>query len=125
MIVQLSYAHTNFFFFFFFQAEDGIRDYKVTGVQTCALPICRDEGERALRADEQVQLRRGVGEAIKRVPRGALASAWEARAHELARRVVQMPARGALDPPLHAPRRSVDLEDLHGLDPVPHAAAAH
>src|SRR3989454_8914749 len=27
------------FIFFFFQAEDGIRDYKVTGVQTCALPI--------------------------------------------------------------------------------------
>src|SRR3954464_16105308 len=25
--------------FFFFQAEDGIRDYRVTGVQTCALPI--------------------------------------------------------------------------------------
>src|SRR5688500_20229883 len=25
---------------FFFPAEDGIRDYKVTGVQTCALPIC-------------------------------------------------------------------------------------
>src|SRR5205807_3156047 len=25
--------------YFFFQAEDGIRDYKVTGVQTCALPI--------------------------------------------------------------------------------------
>src|SRR5207248_8517918 len=29
-----------FFFFFFFQAEDGIRDRTVTGVQTCALPIC-------------------------------------------------------------------------------------
>src|SRR5207237_6303686 len=28
-----------FFFFFFFQAEDGIRDSSVTGVQTCALPI--------------------------------------------------------------------------------------
>src|SRR6478609_11609207 len=28
------------FFFFFFQAEDGIRDKLVTGVQTCALPIC-------------------------------------------------------------------------------------
>src|SRR3989442_8557631 len=27
------------FFFFFFQAEDGIRDADVTGVQTCALPI--------------------------------------------------------------------------------------
>src|SRR5256885_11976405 len=30
--------------FFFFQAEDGIRDYKVTGVQTCALPISRSFG---------------------------------------------------------------------------------
>src|SRR2546430_5921971 len=28
-----------YFFFFFFQAEDGIRDLTVTGVQTCALPI--------------------------------------------------------------------------------------
>src|SRR5690606_39947618 len=28
-----------FCFFFFFQAEDGIRDFHVTGVQTCALPI--------------------------------------------------------------------------------------
>src|SRR5256885_3047629 len=28
---------------FFFQAEDGIRDYKVTGVQTCALPIFDEE----------------------------------------------------------------------------------
>src|SRR3989454_10981796 len=39
--------------FFFFQAEDGIRDYKVTGVQTCALPIFaqrapRPEARRAL-----------------------------------------------------------------------------
>src|SRR5256885_12443460 len=29
---------------FFFQAEDGIRDYKVTGVQTCALPISKKRG---------------------------------------------------------------------------------
>src|SRR3989454_3351635 len=32
------------FVFFFFQAEDGIRDYKVTGVQTCALPLERRFG---------------------------------------------------------------------------------
>src|SRR6476661_11157015 len=32
-----------FCFFFFFQAEDGIRDSSVTGVQTCALPICRGQ----------------------------------------------------------------------------------
>src|ERR1041384_6011840 len=31
-------------FFFFFQAEDGIRDKLVTGVQTCALPICPVRG---------------------------------------------------------------------------------
>src|SRR2546425_1541466 len=30
-------------FFFFFQAEDGIRDKLVTGVQTCALPIYRHD----------------------------------------------------------------------------------
>src|SRR5229473_1854598 len=31
-------------FFFFFQAEDGIRDKLVTGVQTCALPIFKSDG---------------------------------------------------------------------------------
>src|SRR3989442_9675663 len=36
---------------FFFQAEDGIRDADVTGVQTCALPIClRAPGWRACAA---------------------------------------------------------------------------
>src|SRR5207248_4363146 len=33
------FSLTSFYFFFFFQAEDGIRDRTVTGVQTCALPI--------------------------------------------------------------------------------------
>src|SRR2546423_10122643 len=33
------YVYYVCFFFFFFQAEDGIRDKLVTGVQTCALPI--------------------------------------------------------------------------------------
>src|SRR5258707_11412889 len=33
-------------FFFFFQAEDGIRDIGVTGVQTCALPISEEESRR-------------------------------------------------------------------------------
>src|SRR2546429_525064 len=36
-LVELEYI----IFFFFFQAEDGIRDVAVTGVQTCALPISR------------------------------------------------------------------------------------
>src|SRR2546426_2700849 len=37
--------------FFFFQAEDGIRDYKVTGVQTCALPISSRRRHTRLQGD--------------------------------------------------------------------------
>src|SRR5256885_10947687 len=37
---QVTVIYVLLFVVFFFQAEDGIRDYKVTGVQTCALPIC-------------------------------------------------------------------------------------
>src|SRR5256885_8610867 len=33
------FSDSRLLYIFFFQAEDGIRDYKVTGVQTCALPI--------------------------------------------------------------------------------------
>src|SRR5207237_7875071 len=62
-------------YFFFFQAEDGIRDSSVTGVQTCALPISavderarrqlRDElGERLPRRSEQLEQ---VAEARDRV----------------------------------------------------------
>src|SRR5436190_17161435 len=41
--------------FFFFQAEDGIRDHCVTGVQTCALPICRlgEQPARSLRPGDE------------------------------------------------------------------------
>src|SRR2546430_17003169 len=42
-----------YLFIFFFQAEDGIRDLTVTGVQTCALPICgcRSSGSCACTSD--------------------------------------------------------------------------
>src|SRR5437867_1226830 len=47
VIIELS-------FFFFFQAEDGIRDRTVTGVQTCALPILVEElAYREERVDSQ------------------------------------------------------------------------
>src|SRR5437879_11449182 len=43
--------------FFFFQAEDGIRDTSVTGVQTCALPISRiDDGPDAFKTGETIKL---------------------------------------------------------------------
>src|SRR5256885_11042469 len=40
---------------FFFQAEDGIRDYKVTGVQTCALPIWSTWSRRSQEIPARVQ----------------------------------------------------------------------
>src|SRR5690606_39856165 len=43
--------------FFFFQAEDGIRDFHVTGVQTCALPISRRLGARAIADGARLDLR--------------------------------------------------------------------
>src|SRR6266496_3716052 len=63
-----------FFFFFFFQAEDGIRDLYVTGVQTCALPIC-DRAERQIeqrrrdpRIDPLVRLHVAVAEIEEGLP---------------------------------------------------------
>src|SRR2546426_348192 len=47
------------FSYFFFQAEDGIRDYKVTGVQTCALPISRNESATACTLPCSASNRRG------------------------------------------------------------------
>src|SRR3712207_2724760 len=41
---------------FFFQAEDGIRDIGVTGVQTCALPILHQEAKRFARDDYDILL---------------------------------------------------------------------
>src|SRR2546430_14476116 len=47
--------------FFFFQAEDGIRDLTVTGVQTCALPISRRTHEDPARGHGQGRARRREG----------------------------------------------------------------
>src|SRR6266496_564382 len=53
------------FFFFFFQAEDGIRDLYVTGVQTCALPILAGWIRRVVRFSD----RRESGDQRIRLPR--------------------------------------------------------
>src|SRR5256885_2911718 len=47
-------------FVFFFQAEDGIRDYKVTGVQTCALPISKLLRKESVLAESASWLFRGA-----------------------------------------------------------------
>src|SRR5438093_9370256 len=57
-----------FFFFFFFQAEDGIRDWSVTGVQTCALPSIPELiGETEDRVGSRVK-RRAVQQMLAREP---------------------------------------------------------
>src|SRR5687768_18215529 len=76
-----------FFFFFFFQAEDGIRDVAVTGVQTCALPISRRRARRgahwpACRAREA----RGL--------QAEAAAAWRARPRLRRYRRLPAPDRG-------------------------------
>src|SRR5713226_6625231 len=63
-------------FVVFFQAEDGIRDGRVTGVQTCALPICPylDGGTGVRREDRHLRVVRAIPEVVEldggRDPRG-------------------------------------------------------
>src|SRR5260370_31798443 len=61
-----------YYFFFFFQAEDGIRDSSVTGVQTCALPIyvvmlLRHASQRAIEDDRACLSPQLLEEACKEI----------------------------------------------------------
>src|SRR5215217_7484878 len=79
-------------FFFFFQAEDGIRDIGVTGVQTCALPISRRwaalrgavdaEVRGVARAAEGLLVRREIDGAAEVRARGAERANLRALSHE-------------------------------------------
>src|SRR2546427_6955844 len=75
-------------FFFFFQAEDGIRDLTVTGVQTCALPIYHGAGVALLRVS------RG------RIPEGDLMTDAGDRPETLSRREMIAATAAALAAPL-------------------------
>src|SRR5205807_6542524 len=81
--VLLSIRHE--WLFFFFQAEDGIRDYKVTGVQTCALPISpprrRSSVTRARRSQAMISRPRSPGAACAR-RRSRAAASTETRSEE-------------------------------------------
>src|SRR5256886_8285989 len=75
MVVLRGYYRV--YFFFFFQAEDGIRDLTVTGVQTCALPISHRRGlpghDPALGEPRESPGRGGRGQARNRQGRQVLA----------------------------------------------------
>src|ERR671919_2478193 len=85
---------------FFFQAEDGIRDYKVTGVQTCALPISElpappEPGARVRGAPREARIRERSGHALPLRPdrRGRLRRP-PPPAREAESRLAEGPARG-------------------------------
>src|SRR5256885_11908962 len=74
-------------YFFFFQAEDGIRDYKVTGVQTCALPILRSAASACGPKEAVARARCVVAEAeIALVSRDL---GWPAKALDAARATLE------------------------------------
>src|SRR5207249_7382281 len=77
--------------FFFFQAEDGIRDRNVTGVQTCALPISPSE----LRRDLPREIDAVVLRAMKKSPAQRYPS-WAEFAAELSKLGEQVLPRGTI-----------------------------
>src|SRR5256885_4004825 len=110
--------------FFFFQAEDGIRDYKVTGVQTCALPIsCEvDAGDVAALGEHAVEVPDGLlgqremlvqeaaaillGEKAVEAPEAVVARADVQQVHHQ-----QVAGLGALD--AHGAGQEVDGGQVH------------
>src|SRR5207302_5182110 len=87
--------------FFFFQAEDGIRAFHVTGVQTCALPICTSKKSRSFHSAAATRQARAMpapaaARSNARTARSARA-AWAATARSEERRVGK--ERGPPRPP--------------------------
>src|SRR5207249_7691381 len=123
------------FFVFFFQAEDGIRDRNVTGVQTCALPISRDlvpispaiaepsTGETMGQSAEKMAKQNGIARAAQ--------DEWALRSHQRAAQgtddgrltaeiVPWLPARTG-EPVVsqdNGIRRDTSLEQMAKLKPV-------
>src|SRR5689334_23740183 len=68
----VEFINIRFFFFFFFQAEDGIRDGTVTGVQTCALPISGNARQVEKIVDKQAHPLAGRAYPVQQIPAGLI-----------------------------------------------------
>src|SRR3712207_8870663 len=89
IVDEMYHIYVYEFDIFFYQAEDGIRDIGVTGVQTCALPISRCRAAGRGRPDAAAPApasgsagpgRRARSRAARRAGRRAAARAWRAAA---------------------------------------------
>src|SRR5229473_3534754 len=101
-----------FNFFFFFQAEDGIRDKLVTGVQTCALPILRPPRWRWYRSPHGRRARRPHRPSA--VPRGLIRRRRPGQAKIRPALPMPVPARPALRKSLR-PKPRLQGATLEGI----------
>src|SRR5260370_26109156 len=90
----MPYCHAHFFFF---QAEDGIRDSSVTGVQTCALPIYGAH-VRGLGLQGRLHTWKGAEATLKPKPTNMSAVATYARTGTLPERSTWLIASMLVDP---------------------------
>src|SRR5205809_7969152 len=107
------------FFFFFFQAEDGIRDVAVTGVQTCALPIFDRDGAGDVVYHQHVGVYAYTREALERWVRlpPVPAERWE-RLEQLRPLLHGVPSGVPLPDPPAAPGLG-PADDLRPVDTLP------
>src|SRR5438552_19210074 len=98
-------------FFFFFQAEDGIRDDLVTGVQTCALPIFTGRALRDEAREHQAEAAAGVSSSRSARP----VSAKNASARRSEERRVGKECRSRWSP---EPEKKKNKRNTHILTPM-------
>src|SRR2546421_7325325 len=121
--IFFDYVRLILVFFFFFQAEDGIRDLIVTGVQTCALPISLDRaratGPPQREPDQEVGQLRVLGQ-----ERAVKVGAEDAARPDAFGSVLPVVAEAAQDPPQRLEPRSqvspaavvLEADQRRGLD---------
>src|SRR5438046_6846507 len=102
-----------FCFCFFFQAEDGIRDWSVTGVQTCALPIYVKQIERVVAAEAP---RSTAARGLAEPPHAAAAATFVRRPASLSSAPSASPST---EPPRQSEARVTPETTSPGVPPAP------
>src|SRR5437588_5825457 len=91
--------------FFFFQAEDGIRDHCVTGVQTCALPIWMNPPKQPCRAGLTTPLRETIVSLPETLPSLIITAPLFGRIHPVCLLALPPPTSSSSAPPRSEERR--------------------